>query len=155
MPFNANAFLKPFIKQASKMVVDFGQHVIREGLIAKAVPIPGLSATSNMRYFVASSVTALTAAFQAYNAKGGRIPYETLAAGAALGTSDGGSVVLPVDPGVTGDSVLVVVPKDMAQLGERMLAPCGFRKVAFLRTRYQPGQRGRRVPQEIWAWVGQ
>jgi hypothetical protein len=156
MPFDVGAFVRPFInpllKQAGNLALDLGQTIIREGWIAKTVPIEGLSATPDMRYFVATTTTALAAALQAYAAKGGHVPPETMAAGAALGLG-GGKIVLPVDPNTTGDSVLVVVPGELAKIGERTLFPCGYRKVAFLRTRYQRGQRGKREPQSVWAWV--
>lgn len=154
MPIDFSTFFQPILKQAGKAAVDFGKHILQEGLVARAVPIDGLYAISDERYYVASTVPALLAAWQAYTAKGGKVPPGAL--GAASGLSMGGdaNIILPANPNATGDSVLVIVPGALTRAAERVLAPCGFRKVAFVRARYVRGQRGRRVPNEVWAWIG-
>lgn len=154
MPFDFNAVLRPFLKQASRFAVDFSQQVIREGLIARTIPIEGLSATSDQRYYLVSTIPAFLAAWQAYVAKGGRAPQQALATASGFGTAQGATAVLPADPRASGDMLLIVLPNDVARAGERMLGSCGFQKVAFVRARYVRGQRGRRIPNEVWAWVG-
>jgi|SRR5579859_5355351 len=155
MPFDFSAVLKPFLKQAGKYAADFGRQVVEEGLIARIVPIDGLYATEDQRYYVASTLPAAAAAYQAYLAKGGTVPQQALAAATAIGTSEGAKLVIPADPRASGDAVLVVLPNELAGVGERALTPCGFRKVAFVRARYVRGQRvrGRRMPSQVWAWV--